>query len=293
MRANLHTPREHLTSIEVNGTFYRTHEARELPQMGIRSAGRLRVLAERPALRGQSPRAGGSRRTRSSASSIPASPNWATTSAPCSGNSRRPRNSTRPISAKFLELLPKTFDGHRCGTSSRSATTVSRRPRSSRLLRQFAIADRVTPSTRPIRASPTSPAISSMRGCRKAMRNSKPAIRPKRSMPGPKRAQVLGAGRRARRPATHRQTARNEKAARRLRLFHPRSQGARAGGRHGALIERLYRPKLGAKNENDHRRKGAVTSGVARLVVAAGRTRVSSLPLRHLRRIYSGFVSIL
>ncbi len=62
MRRSFPYAAQHLTSIEVNGTFYRTQSAGELPQMGRRSAGRLRVLAEGPALCGESPRARGSRR---------------------------------------------------------------------------------------------------------------------------------------------------------------------------------------------------------------------------------------
>ena len=63
---------ERLTSIEVNGTFYRTQIAGDLPQMGERGAGRLRVLHQGIALRHQPPRAEGSRRIRSSDFSIPA-----------------------------------------------------------------------------------------------------------------------------------------------------------------------------------------------------------------------------
>ena len=61
-RANSLTPAEHLTSIEINGTFYRTQTPGDVPQMGLRSAGRICFFAQGSALRGQPPRAGGGRR---------------------------------------------------------------------------------------------------------------------------------------------------------------------------------------------------------------------------------------
>ena len=58
-----------LTTIEINGTFYSTQKPESFAQMGGRDAGRFRVLAQGPALRHPPPRAGRSRRTRSSGSS--------------------------------------------------------------------------------------------------------------------------------------------------------------------------------------------------------------------------------
>ena len=63
---------ERLTSIEVNGTFYRTQIAGNLPQMGERGAGRLRVFHQGIALRHQPPRAEAKPANRSSDFSIPA-----------------------------------------------------------------------------------------------------------------------------------------------------------------------------------------------------------------------------
>ncbi len=53
---------ERLTSIEVNGTFYRTQISGNLPEMGERGAGRLCVFHQGFALRHQPPRAERSRR---------------------------------------------------------------------------------------------------------------------------------------------------------------------------------------------------------------------------------------
>ena len=53
---------ERLTSIEVNGTFYRTQSPATYPQVGERGAGRLRVLDQGLALRHQPPRAERGRR---------------------------------------------------------------------------------------------------------------------------------------------------------------------------------------------------------------------------------------
>ncbi len=102
---------QHLTSIEVNGTFYSTQSpktyrkwASEVPDgfvfslKGPRYAVNRRVLAEAE--------------TRSGAFSSPASPNSAPSSAPCSGNSRRTRNSTKRISARSSICCRKKFNGH-------------------------------------------------------------------------------------------------------------------------------------------------------------------------------------
>ena len=124
--------RERLTSIEVNGTFYRTQIAGHLPQMGERSAGRLRVLAEGLALRHQPPRAQGGGRLDQAVSRFRRDRAWAASSDRCSGNSRRSRNSTRPTSAASWSCCRTRSTAITCGMSSRCGTTASSRRSSSR-----------------------------------------------------------------------------------------------------------------------------------------------------------------
>jgi uncharacterized protein YecE (DUF72 family) len=95
---------EHLTAIEINGTFYRTQSpatyrkwASEVPDKFIFS------------LKG--PRYAVNRRVLSEA-----------------GDSiKRSKNSTKPISAAFLNCCPRLSTDTPCATWSRCATTVSKR----------------------------------------------------------------------------------------------------------------------------------------------------------------------
>ena len=64
---------QHLTSIEINGTYYGTQKPRELRTLAGRDAGGFRVLGQGAALRHQPARAGRGRASPSSASSPAAS----------------------------------------------------------------------------------------------------------------------------------------------------------------------------------------------------------------------------
>ena len=115
----------------------RLAEAGELSQMGARGAGRFRVLGEGAALRHQPPGAGGGRQFHQAVSTIPACSSSATGSARCSGNSRRPRNSTKRISASSWNCCRASWTAARCAMWSRCATTVSACPISSRCCGKF------------------------------------------------------------------------------------------------------------------------------------------------------------
>ena len=104
---------EHLTTIEINGTFYRTQTpatfakwAKETPDgfvfsvKGPRYAVNRRVLAEA----GDSDQA---------VLRIRACWSWATSSARCCGSSRRPRSSTPPTSARSSSCCRAKLDGRK------------------------------------------------------------------------------------------------------------------------------------------------------------------------------------
>ena len=128
---------QHLTSIEVNGTFYRTQDTEDLPQMGFRSPRRLRVRTQRPALRGQPARAGRGRRLHQALPRVRHHRTGRLISGPCSGSSRRPRNSTRPTSAPSSNFCPRPSTATPFAMSSKCATTASRRRHFIALLRKF------------------------------------------------------------------------------------------------------------------------------------------------------------
>ena len=130
MRRSFAYAAQHLTSIEVNGTFYRTQSpasyrkwAAEVPDgfvfslKGPRFAVNRRVLAE-----------AGDSIKRFLHSGIS---NSATGSARCCGNSRRPRNTTRPISANSSSCCPPRSTAGRSAMWSKCAMTVSARQPSS------------------------------------------------------------------------------------------------------------------------------------------------------------------
>ncbi len=85
---------------------------------------------------------------------------------------------------KFLELLPETFDKRKIRHAIEVRNAELRGARSSSTSRGITTSPWSTPSITNIRTSPTSPPISSMRGCRRATTTSRPRIRPRRSMPG-------------------------------------------------------------------------------------------------------------
>ena len=185
-------------------------DARDLPQMGERGAGRFRVRAEGPALCRQSPRAGGGGRLDQALSRIPASPSSATISAPCSGNSRRTRNSTKPTSANSLNCCRPSSTAARCATSSRCATTASRRRLSSRCCASSA-SPPSTPSTRPTPSIADITARFRLRAAAEGQREtSKPAIRRRRSTTGPSARRTWAQGGEPKDLPTRRQESRGE-----------------------------------------------------------------------------------
>ena len=223
--------------------------ARDLPQMGERGAGRLRVLHQGLAVRHQPPRAEGGRRIHRA---IP-------------GFRRdRTRRQARPpalavravqeIRRGRFRRLSRIAAGHvqrpaSSAMSSRSATTASRRRSSSRCCGSSRSRS-CTPTTRPIRTSPTSPAISSMRGCSRARTRSRPPTRRRRSTPGPSDCKPGRDGKQPTDLPRRRCESQAEgRAARRLRLCDPRGQGAGAGGGDGAdrAIEGLSLAQRSAK----------------------------------------------
>jgi uncharacterized protein YecE (DUF72 family) len=164
-----------LTSIEINGTYYGSQKpesfrkwAREVPDGFVFS---LKGRASRP-----TPRAGGrpaipSKRFYDSGvleTRRPARPGAVAI--------RADQEIRRADFGKFLELLPRKLDGR----ALRHVVEVRHDsfcvPDFIALLRKFERRS-YSPSTANIRRSPTSRAISSMRGCRRAMTNSRPAIR--------------------------------------------------------------------------------------------------------------------
>ena len=220
-------------------------DAGDLPQMGVRGAGRLRVLAEGPALRGEPARAGGSRRLDQALSRI---------------RRHRTRDPSRPLLwqftpwkkfdetdfGKFLELLPKNFDGHTLRHVVEVRNDSFKTPDFIALLRKFGIAIVYAEHDNYTEIADVTADFVYAR-LQKGDEKLKAGYPPKALDPWAKRAQELGQRRRAERSAARRQEKRGEKAARRLHLFHPRSQAARAGGGHGA--DRAIDRKRAAKNE--------------------------------------------
>ena len=157
-----------LTSIEINWTYYGSQKpesfrkwAREVPDgfvfslKGPRFATNRRVLAE----------AGDSVKR---LYRLGSNGTWATVWARYFGNSHRPRNSTKRISAHSSSCC-RAKHGRRAAPCSRGAPSeLLRCPRSSRycgrIQRRW-----FSPSTRAIPRSPISPATSSMRDCRREM----------------------------------------------------------------------------------------------------------------------------
>ena len=95
----------------------RLAEAGELPQVGARDARRVHFLGEGLALHHQSPRARGGRRLHPAFPQFRRASSSATGSAPCSGSSRRSRNSTRRTSAPFSSCCPRSTRAAACATS--------------------------------------------------------------------------------------------------------------------------------------------------------------------------------
>jgi uncharacterized protein YecE (DUF72 family) len=251
---------EHLTAIEINGTFYRTQTpatfrkwASEVPDSfmfsvkGPRYAVNRRVLAE----------AGDSikRFLESGVTEL------GSHLGPLLWQFTPYKKFDEADFGKFLEFLPPKFDGRTLRHVVEVRNDSFKTPAFIALVRKFGIGivyaehDKYT-----------------------EVAESRLSAEGTRSM-GEARGD-LGVGRRAEGSAEGRQEGRAEKAARCLSLFHPRSEAARTGGSDGADRE----AKMSCENENDHLRKGAVTSAVARLVVAANK-RYKLLSVCHLRPI--------
>ena len=98
---------------------------------------------------------------------------------------------------KFLELLPEKIDGRKLRHVVEVRHASFCVPEFIALLRQFAIARGVRRAREISRRSPIRSAISSTRGCRRARTTSPPPIRPRRWTPGPS---APACGPRARRP---------------------------------------------------------------------------------------------
>jgi len=117
---------EHLTSIEVNGTFYRTQTpatfrkwASEVPEQFVFSLKGPRYAVNRRVLK----EAGDSIKRFLDSGVTELGPRLG----PCSGSSRRTRSSTKRISAAFSNCCRRFSTGTRYATWSRSVTTASRR----------------------------------------------------------------------------------------------------------------------------------------------------------------------
>ena len=196
-----------LTSIEVNGTFYRSQTpatfrkwASEVPPgfvfslKGPRFATNRRVLKE-----------AGDSIKRFLDSGIT---ELAIVSGRCCGNSRRPRNSMLPISEAFSNSCRTSSTAERCVTSSKCGTTVSARPNLSRCCGSSRCrpCSPTTPNTR------TSPTYRRFRLCPPATgqgQDRRRPIRRKRSPPG-RRALNLGGRKRARRFAARSAVAKRQ-----------------------------------------------------------------------------------
>ncbi len=142
----------------------------------------------------------------------------------------------------FLELLPGTFNGRKLRHVIEVRHDSFKTPEFIELLRKFKIAvgSPIMPPTQHRRHHRR------LRLCAAADRartKSRPLIRRRRSMPGPN-GSMPGQRERAHRPAARRcQTQAEGRAARRVCLCDPRGQGTGAGGRDGAdrAIEGLSR----------------------------------------------------
>ena len=220
---------------------------------------RSRSTARSIARRRRRPSASGRRRCRTASSSR----SRGRASRPIGACSRRPANSIKrfldsgvtelgdrlgPLLWQFAADQEIRRGRFRRASSSccRRRSTAAAAPRGRGAPRQLRVAglhraaaqvrDRrwCSPSTRPIRRSPTSPPISSICACRRARNTIETGYPPKALDAWAERAARPGRGRRAGRPASRRATKAEEAAARRVRLRHPRGQGARARRRDGA-----------------------------------------------------------
>ena len=198
--------------------------------MGERGAGRLRVLRQGSALHHQPPRARGGRRLHQLFFRL----RRARARRPARAGSvavRAHQEIRRGRLRGFLELLPQTLDGRALRHVVEVRHDSFRTPAFVALLRRFKCRS----------SSPTThdyPAIADVVGDFVYARLQKgedtvdrlPGARARRLDAAPAR---LGRGRRARRPRSGRAGATTEAAARRVRVFHPRGEGARARRRDG------------------------------------------------------------
>ena len=224
---------EHLTTIEINGTFYRTQTpatfakwAEETPDgfvfsvKGPRYAVNRRVLAE----------AGDSIKRFLNSGALELGDKLG----PMLWQFAPTKKFDADDFGKFLELLPAKLDGRKLRHVVEVRHASFCVPEFIALLREFDDAGGVRRARELSRPSPIRSAISSTRGCRRARTTSRPPIRPRRSTPGPSAPRP---GPRAARRRTcalvDAGQAGQGGAARRVRVLHPRGQGARAGGGDG------------------------------------------------------------
>ena len=174
---------EHLTSIEVNGTFYSTQSpktfrkwASEVPDEFVFSLKGPRYAVNRRVLR----EAGNSikRFLDSGITELGAH------LGPLLWQFAPSKKFDEADFGGFLELLPKTFDGRSLRHAIEVRHDSFKTPAFIALLRKFGMPASSMPSTILIPRSPTSPPTSSTRGCRRATKSSKPAIRRRHSING-------------------------------------------------------------------------------------------------------------
>jgi hypothetical protein len=175
---------ERLTSIEVNGTFYRSQSpatfrkwASEVPDGFVFSIKGSRFVTNRRVLK-------------EAAESIERFLNSGVTEL---GDKLGPllwqfapfKKFDEADFGGFLELLPGTFNGQKAPPCRRGSPRQLQDAGVHRAVAESSRSRSCSPITTPIPISPTSPAISSTRGCNRARTTSRPPIRQRRSMPGP------------------------------------------------------------------------------------------------------------
>ena len=225
---------QHLTTIEINGTFYRTQTpatfakwAKETPDgfvfsvKGPRYAVNRRVLAE----------AGDSIKRFFNSGVLELGDKLG----PMLWQFAPTKKFDAADFGAFLELLPAKLDGRKLRHVVEVRHDSFCVPGVHRAGAQVRRRRWCSPSTTSIRRSPIRSAISSTRGCRRATTRSPPPIRRRRSTPGPSAPSLWAKGAVPEGlPLADPHKTGQESPARRVRLLHPRSQGARPRRRHGA-----------------------------------------------------------
>ena len=225
----------HLTSIEINATFYGSQKPESFRKWASYGARRLCSFRSRdralPPTGASSPRPA----IPSSGFSIPACSNCATGSGRCSGSSRRPKSSTPPISESFSNCCRRKPTAGSCATSWKCATQVFARRNLLRYCGKFDIPVVFTDhATYPSLADVTGDFVyARLQQGQDAIPTAYP---PKELDAWTGRLQMWAQGKEPDdlprvEPATGAQEGR---AARCFRLRHPRRQNSRAGGGDGA-----------------------------------------------------------